>query len=54
MSGGYLHMTMTRTDGATVIYVECRCGWSEEGFSSTIAARAAGDEHLAVANAPTP
>lgn len=44
-----LHMTETR-QGLLSWRWRCRCGKEERGYESQDAARAGGDEHLAVAN----
>lgn len=45
-----IHMTFTRWD-FDVFVVTCRCGWTSAGWHTRYAARKAGDEHLAAANA---
>lgn len=46
-----IHMTRTIPAAGGGFAVFCRCRWEQTGHATREAARAAGDEHLAVANA---
>jgi hypothetical protein len=46
-----IHMTTTGRQGRITWGVVCRCGWRADALSQA-EARAAGDAHLAEANAP--